>query len=92
MSLAASYADQRVFVTGHTGFKGSWLAEWLVALGAEVTGYALDPPTQPSLFDALQPGDRVRHVVADASPVVKSCPPERTNGAEGRPHTALHFI
>ena len=46
-------AGRRVFVTGHTGFKGAWLALWLRALGAEVTGYALAPPTEPSLFDAL---------------------------------------
>lgn len=39
-----------VFLTGHTGFKGSWLCLWLHALGAEVTGYALDPPTDPSLY------------------------------------------
>ena len=42
---------KRVFVTGHTGFKGSWLCLWLHALGAEVFGYALDPPSDPSLFD-----------------------------------------
>ena len=65
MSLAESYANRRVFVTGHTGFKGAWLAEWLGTLGAEVTGYALDPPTQPSLFDALGLAARLTHVVAD---------------------------
>jgi CDP-glucose 4,6-dehydratase len=65
MGLAEHYADRRVFVTGHTGFKGAWLAEWLTAMGAEVTGYALDPPTQPNLFDALGLCDRLRHVVAD---------------------------
>jgi CDP-glucose 4,6-dehydratase len=43
--------DCRVFLTGHTGFKGSWLSLWLEALGAKVTGYALDPPTQPNLFE-----------------------------------------
>jgi CDP-glucose 4,6-dehydratase len=43
------WRGRRVFLTGHTGFKGSWLALWLDALGAEVTGYALQPPTQPSL-------------------------------------------
>ena len=64
-ALADSYAARQVFVTGHTGFKGAWLAEWLTTLGAEVTGYALDPPTRPSLFDALDLGARVRHVVAD---------------------------
>lgn len=41
---------KRVFITGHTGFKGSWLCLWLQSLGAEVTGYSLDPPTDPSLF------------------------------------------
>jgi CDP-glucose 4,6-dehydratase len=50
------YAGRRVFVTGHTGFKGSWLALWLLDLGAEVTGYALGPPTEPSLFEAARIG------------------------------------
>ena len=45
------WKGRRVFLTGHTGFKGSWLSLWLNALGAEVTGYALDPPTQPNLFE-----------------------------------------
>ncbi|MBI2763195.1 MAG: GDP-mannose 4,6-dehydratase [Chloroflexi bacterium] len=65
MSLAESYAGRSVFVTGHTGFKGAWLTEWLGTLGAEVTGYALDPATQPNLFEALDLVSRVRHLVAD---------------------------
>lgn len=48
-----AYSGKRVFVTGHTGFKGSWLCQWLIHLGAEVKGYALAPPTSPALFDAL---------------------------------------
>jgi CDP-glucose 4,6-dehydratase len=64
-SLGGTYAGRRVLITGHTGFKGAWIAQWLTALGAEVTGYALDPPTQPNLFDALGLESRLRHVVAD---------------------------
>ena len=46
------WRGKRVFLTGHTGFKGSWLSLWLQQLGAQVTGYALQPPTDPSLFEA----------------------------------------
>jgi len=45
------WSKRKVFLTGHTGFKGSWLSLWLQSLGAEVTGYALEPPTQPNLYD-----------------------------------------
>ena len=45
------FAGKRVFVTGHTGFKGSWLSLWLAQMGAQVHGYARTPPTRPSLFD-----------------------------------------
>ncbi len=50
--LAEAFAGRSVLVTGHTGFKGSWLALWLHRLGAKVTGYALPPPTEPSNFCA----------------------------------------
>jgi CDP-glucose 4,6-dehydratase len=59
------FAGERVFVTGDTGFKGAWLAYWLTRLGADVTGYALDPPTSPSLFDALDLGGELRHLTGD---------------------------
>ncbi len=52
----ASWSGRRVLVTGHTGFKGGWLALWLRKLGAEVHGYALDPPTQPSMFQSADIG------------------------------------
>jgi CDP-glucose 4,6-dehydratase len=65
MGLADTYADRSVFITGQTGFKGAWLAEWLWRLGANVTGYALDPPTQPSLFESLDLGSHIKNVVAD---------------------------
>jgi len=54
------FAGKRVLVTGHTGFKGSWLCEWLLALGAEVTGLALPPPTKPALFTLLGLAKRIQ--------------------------------
>jgi len=59
------YSGLRVLITGHTGFKGSWLAYWLSELGAHVAGYALAPPTEPSLFAALRLGERLTHTEAD---------------------------
>ncbi len=60
-----TYRGRRVLVTGHTGFKGSWLAEWLLALGAEVSGIALPPPTKPALFTQLDLARRINHREAD---------------------------
>ncbi len=51
MSLKSIFSGKSVIITGHTGFKGSWLAMWLKLLGADVTGVALDPPSQPSHFE-----------------------------------------
>lgn len=60
------WRGKKVFVTGHTGFKGSWLCLWLHKLGAEVNGYALDPPTQPSLFELARiAGLLTSHQLAD---------------------------
>jgi CDP-glucose 4,6-dehydratase len=61
----ARWQGRRVFITGHTGFKGSWLTLMLSAFGADVTGYALAPPTTPSLFEALNLEADIRHVVDD---------------------------
>ena len=47
------YQNKKVFITGHTGFKGSWLGAWLEELGAQVTGYSLEPPTKPNHFELL---------------------------------------
>ncbi|GBF59051.1 CDP-glucose 4,6-dehydratase [Candidatus Phycosocius bacilliformis] len=66
MSLTSSFwSGRRVFVTGHTGFKGSWLLVMLQVLGARVTGYSLPPPTDPSMFDLLDLGQTCVHVIGD---------------------------
>ncbi len=57
------YHNKRVFLTGHTGFKGSWLSLWLTALGAKVCGYSLAPNTEPSMYEELKIGDRIEKSV-----------------------------
>ena len=59
------YQNKRVFVTGHTGFKGSWLCRILLNAGAIVTGYSLEPPTQPNLVSLADVAGRMTHVVGD---------------------------
>src|SRR5581483_888396 len=80
------WAGKRVFLTGHTGFKGSWLALWLDALGAEIAGYALEPPTEPSLWRRVAP-PRVRDERGDVRD------PERLSRAvsEFRPEIVFHL-
>jgi CDP-glucose 4,6-dehydratase len=56
---------KRVLLTGHTGFKGSWLALWLHALGADTTGFSLEPPTQPSLFELANVANSLTSIVGD---------------------------
>ena len=59
------YKGKKVFVTGHTGFKGSWLCRLLANAGAEVTGYSLNPPTSPSLFEIADIESDVKSVIGD---------------------------
>ena len=59
------YRGKRVFVTGHTGFKGSWLCRMLVGAGAEVTGYSLPPPTTPNLFSLAGLEGKMTSVIGD---------------------------
>ena len=59
------YKGKRVFITGHTGFKGSWLCRILLGLGADVTGYSLEPPTNPNLFNLADIELSMHSVIGD---------------------------
>lgn len=59
------YANKKVLVTGHTGFKGSWLTTWLMKLGANVVGISKDIPTNPSMFEELKLEDKIKHYQED---------------------------
>jgi len=61
----AFWTGKRVLITGHTGFKGGWLSLWLQQLGTEIVGYALEPPTRPSLFEVAQVGQGMESVIGD---------------------------
>jgi len=65
MTFADIYRSKKVFITGHTGFKGSWLTQWLLDLGAAVTGYALPPTTQPSIFEQIELKNKIKHIESD---------------------------
>lgn len=64
-STPSFWAGKSVFLTGHTGFKGSWLSLWLHAMGARVTGYALEPPVEPNLFHLAGIRDFTCSIIAD---------------------------
>ena len=81
------WRGRRVLLTGHTGFKGSWLSLWLAALGAKVTGYALDPPTQPSLFEQADVAGAVTSICAD----IRDFPRLKTAMAECAPDVVIHM-
>ena len=85
--LRKAYAGKRVFVTGHTGFKGSWLSIWLRELGATVTGYALPPDTTLCLFEAARVGEGMHSVEGD----VRDLPQLRRALAEAEPDIVLHL-
>ena len=63
--LKEFYTGKKVLITGHTGFKGSWLASWLRELGAHVTGFALPPLQNDDHFNLLQLDKRISHVIGD---------------------------
>jgi CDP-glucose 4,6-dehydratase len=81
------WRGRKVFLTGHTGFKGSWLLLWLDALGAKVTGYALDPPTQPSLFEQAKLAGSVLSICAD----IRDFKRLKIEMAECQPDVVIHM-
>jgi len=79
---------KRVFLTGHTGFKGGWLSLWLVSMGAKVTGYALAPNTNPSFFDVVKvAGDLEQSHIAD----IRDLERLQKAMAEARPEIVIHM-
>jgi CDP-glucose 4,6-dehydratase len=81
------WKDRRVFLTGHTGFKGGWLSLWLKALDAKVTGYSLVPPTKPNLFEQAEVAVAVHSICAD----IRDFPRLKTALAECRPDVVIHM-
>lgn len=69
--MSVFWEGKKILVTGHTGFKGSWLCLWLQSLGAEVAGYALNPPTDPSLFDVARVSEGMKSIIGDVRDIAK---------------------
>jgi CDP-glucose 4,6-dehydratase len=65
MVIKNFFRNKTILVTGHTGFKGSWLSLWLQQLGAKVVGYSLEPPTQPNLFTLANVADGMKSIIGD---------------------------
>ena len=83
----AFWKDRRVFVTGHTGFKGSWLCLWLSDMGAKVTGYALTPPTKVNLFEQARVSEKIHSIRGD----VRDLEHLQNSIAESRADVVLHL-
>lgn len=81
------YKDKRVLVTGHTGFKGAWMMSVLNRCGAKVCGYALNPPTDPSLYDILGLSEVVNSVIGD----IRDLPKLKKTFDEFRPEIVIHM-
>jgi len=81
------YRNKKVFITGHTGFKGAWLTRLLLNAGAEVTGYSLKPPTEPSLFEICGIEKEMNSVIGDIRDMAKL---ERTFAAAS-PEIVIHL-
>lgn len=84
---AAFWRGKRVLMTGHTGFKGSWLSLWLQSMGAQVVGYALAPPTNPSLFDIAEVGKGMTSIIGDIRDLEALCATFTTH----QPEIVIHM-
>lgn len=81
------WSGKRVLITGHSGFKGSWLSIWLSRLGADVTGYALEPPSRPSLFEEARVPNIMNSVIGD----VRNLEEFRKQLNSSRPEIVFHL-
>lgn len=81
------WKDKRVFVTGHTGFKGAWLCKILTNSGAIVTGYSLEPPTAPSLFEIVRIGENITSIIGD----IRDYDSLKKAFANAQPEIVLHL-
>ncbi|MGH7225271.1 MAG: GDP-mannose 4,6-dehydratase, partial [Gemmataceae bacterium] len=87
MTTVNFWNNRRVFVSGNTGFKGAWLTQWLTLVGAKVFGYALPPPTVPSLFELIGLIERIDHTCGD----VRDLATLTVAMAEARPEVVIHM-
>ena len=71
MELSSVFSGKKIFITGHTGFKGSWLLMWLRIMGAELKGYALEPESPGDLYHSLRGDELCRSVIADIRDIEK---------------------
>jgi len=81
------WQGKRVLLTGHTGFKGSWLSLWLQSMGAQVVGYALTPPTNPNLFEVAKVGESMTSIIGD----IRDLTHLRKVFAEHQPEIVIHM-
>jgi CDP-glucose 4,6-dehydratase len=81
------WVDKKVLITGHTGFKGSWLSLWLQSLGANLTGLALEPPTTPNMFELTNISEGMRSYVAD----IRDFNAVEKVVSEARPEIVIHM-
>ena len=87
LSTSTFFQGKKALITGHTGFKGSWLSLWLQSMGAQVVGYALAPPTNPSLFEVAEVCNGMTSIIGD----IRDLERLRKVFAEHRPEIVIHM-